>query len=244
MSTGFLPEAAWGAEKVSAPRARPRPTDARRWPWATLVLAVFALFASSPQGAALFEWNRALSSAEPWRIWTGHFSHWSADHLVWDLAIFAVFGGLLELRSRRDFGFVLLASATLLGFLLPFVHPEMDSYRGLSGLDCAMACALAVSRLGDPAAVDRATGWAILGFVAIKAGLEANAARSFFVDQAAAGFVSLPAAHGLGAVVGVLVVALARPLSPKAGPDDEDDSADAAGGWEDVTDRGAAARIR
>ncbi len=201
MKITVLPLTARGAERVSELRARPVP-------WLTLLAGLFALVASLPEAAALFEWRRSADPVQIWRPLTGHFCHWSTDHLGWDLLIFAVFGGLFEMRSRSGFVAVVATSSVVLGVFLPYVYPDMMAYRGLSGVDCALACGLAVFRMQDPTFVDRLSGWAILAFIVSKAGLEWMSAGTLFVDHATAGFEPLPAAHVLGGVVGAGLVAV------------------------------------
>lgn len=188
--------------------ARPHSGDAFRWPVGALLGVLFALLASSPTWAPVFEWQRGLTANEPWRLLTGHFTHWSADHLHWDLLVFAIFGALLEMRCRRAFGGIVLLSGLGLGVLLPFLHPAMEAYRGLSGIDCALAAAVGAVHLQMRSRGERAIGVAILAFVGVKVALEFNAAGPFFVDSAGAGFVSLPAAHGIGALVGFLGITI------------------------------------
>jgi len=207
-----VPGTTRGAEKVCALRARPRA------PWLTLLAGLFALVASLPEAAPLFEWRRAADPIQIWRPLTGHFAHWSTDHLSWDLLIFAVFGGLLEMRSRASFVAVLATSSAVLGVLLPFVYPDMTAYRGLSGIDCALACAVAVFRMRDPSFADRLSGWAILVFIVSKTGLEWTSAGTLFVDHATAGFEPLPGAHVLGAVVGAGLVAVCTTMEIRVGP--------------------------
>ena len=127
MKISVLPVTARGAEKVSALRAHPRV------PWLTLLAGLFALVASLPEAAPLFEWRRSADPLQIWRPLTGHFSHWSTDHLSWDLLIFVVFGGLLEMRSRAGLLAVVATSSVVLGMFLPYVYPDMTAYRGLSG---------------------------------------------------------------------------------------------------------------
>ena len=192
------------AEKSSAARARSE--GQFRWPVGALLGVLFALLASSPTWAPVLEWQRGLAAVEPWRLLTGHFTHWSADHLLWDLLIFAIFGALLEMRCRKAFGGIVLLSALGLGVILPLLYPAMETYRGLSGIDCALAAAVGALHLQTRSRGERLIGFAILVFVGIKVALEFGATGPFFVDSAGAGFVSLPAAHGIGALVGFLSI--------------------------------------
>ncbi|MFK7896403.1 MAG: rhombosortase [Myxococcota bacterium] len=188
-----------------------------RLPVFTVMGVAFALLASTPEGASLFEWQRGLAAGEPWRLLTGHFSHWSPAHLHWDLLVFAIFGALLESRSRRAFLGVMALSGVGLGVALPLLHPAMEAYRGLSGIDCALAAAVGAMHLGRRTWGDAAIGGAILLFVGGKVAFELGAGGPLFVDSGAAGFVSLPAAHGLGALAGLLGITMHAVMRQNSG---------------------------
>jgi len=65
------------------------------------------------------EYNRsAIKSGEAWRIVTGHLVHWNLDHLVWDLGMFAVLGGLCEMRNSRIYVVCLAASALFISMTM------------------------------------------------------------------------------------------------------------------------------
>ena len=85
---------------------------------ASLALAVAAVLAFVVAGAG--EWLQldrgGLEDGQVWRLFTGHFAHWSADHLWWDLAAFVVLAGFVESRSRgRMLGCVAVSSLAISG---------------------------------------------------------------------------------------------------------------------------------
>ena len=165
-----------------------------------------ALAALSPQLTAALETTRAgLASGEAWRLVTGHWTHWSADHLTWDLAAFAV---LTFLALRRGVARTLLAigaAAVAIGGLVWLAQPGLAVYRGLSGIDSALYVLVAVDLLrtelrGGSRGLAAVFALALAGFLA-KVGAEvATGAAVFVVSE---GFVPVPVAHLAGAAVGV-----------------------------------------
>jgi rhomboid family GlyGly-CTERM serine protease len=139
------------------------------------------------------------------RLLTCHALHWSASHLVWDLAVFSVLGALCEIRHRGRFVATLVASAMLIPLGIALLHPEITRYRGLSGIDSALFGLLAADlgrqrhREGDR------TGALVMGLfllgLAGKIGLECLRGDNLFVVDSS--FVPLPWAHALGGLVGV-----------------------------------------
>lgn len=178
------------------------------FPWLTALFALVAGFASLPGLAPLAELTRdPVGQGEVWRLVTGHFTHWSTEHLLFDLLAFALLGTLLEWRSRRLLaGIVLMVPLVLSSFLWLF-EPSLSAYRGLSGIDSALYVALCGALLREARArQDRAgllTALVLgLAFVA-KVGFESQTGAALFASTG--GVVVLPAVHGLGAAVGVLL---------------------------------------
>ena len=201
MKTRSVISSARGARSIRVPRAL------ARLPWRTSLLAGFALLALQPELAVLFEWQRDLGR-EAWRVLTGHFCHWSVDHLQWDLAVFVVFGALLERREGAALLPVVIGSGLALGIALPLFHPAMSAYRGLSGIDCALAAALATGHLRSGARRDGWLGAAIGLVVTVKVAAELGVSGPLFVTSSSSGaypFRSLPTAHALGALAGVAI---------------------------------------
>jgi len=111
-----------------------------RLPLVTLaVFAVGVLLAALPESQRIaLEYNRdALATGEGWRLWTGHFVHFSLRHAAVDLMALSALVLCLE---RRGEGWVavslLLCASPLLSLSLYFSVPGLTIYRGASGL-CA-----------------------------------------------------------------------------------------------------------
>jgi rhomboid family GlyGly-CTERM serine protease len=181
-----------------------------------LAVALWAI----PGGAATLQYDRtALASGELWRAVTGHWTHWSPDHLTWDLIVFAVFGALLENRSRRAFAAVVAGSALAIPAALWLFTPELTQYRGLSGIDSALFAAFFARLLRD-AWRERSLlqavvpALALLGFVG-KSAFELTTGATLFVSPTSI-FTSVPVAHLVGAAVGLFIAIMGgksvRPL--------------------------------
>jgi len=65
--------------------------SARRTPCASLFLAATAAVVFSWPGlAAHLQYDRAaIAAGEVWRLASGHWTHYSLDHVVWDALAFA-----------------------------------------------------------------------------------------------------------------------------------------------------------
>jgi rhomboid family GlyGly-CTERM serine protease len=84
--------------------------------------------------AKLMEFNRsAIFGGQLWRLWTGQFCHWSILHLAGNLA--AVAGLALVAGKPISRWLILLPiAAPLLSLFLLATTPDLEHYRGLSGL--------------------------------------------------------------------------------------------------------------
>lgn len=196
-------------------------TRIERWPWATSILAAAALLAHCwPAATRAWQWQRELLAAEPWRLFTGHLTHWSAEHLLWDLLILLVAGAAVESLGRGRWVLSVAGSAVLISVGLWHWQDEMQIYRGLSGLDSALVATWAValaSRGGADGLVQRGPAgrgiagrssrpkvlglFLLLGLLG-KSVLELTTGESLFVATKSAGFAAVPLAHLLGGLWG------------------------------------------
>jgi rhomboid family GlyGly-CTERM serine protease len=181
----------------------------------TLSLGILAVvIAGVPSAAEMLQLDRAaLQAGELWRLATCHVTHWNAEHLQWDLAMFLVLGTMCELRNaRRMWLCTVLATACVSGLVF-FMFPGIAAYRGLSGIDTALFTLLAFDLLRDARhqhswLLAAATGGLLFGFIA-KTTYEAVTGQALFVDQHSAGFVVLVWDHVIASAVGA-VVAMSR----------------------------------
>jgi rhomboid family GlyGly-CTERM serine protease len=147
-----------------------------------------------------------VAHGEVWRLVTGHWTHWTADHLLWDVLTFLLLATLCEtLVSRRALLAAVAGSALLISAGFWVALPELVRYRGLSGIDSALFVLLAVALLrreGGGAAAGL-PGLALLAFLA-RTVWEVSTGGALFADGAGS-FVPVPLAHLLGGAWGVVV---------------------------------------
>ncbi len=182
--------------------------NASRLPVATFALAALALAVHMRAGAAAgLQLDRAaLAAGEWWRWVTGHFTHWSANHLAWDVLVFVLLGAACEATSRWRMLITLGISIVAIPLAVLLWQPQFQTYRGLSGLDSALFGLLAVDLLWEKLGeADRRSVVAIvlliIAFIA-KTVFETITGSAVFADSAAGGFVPAPLAHLVGFVVG------------------------------------------
>ena len=180
----------------------------RRAPLCTGVFAVAALVASLPLFAPELEYTRALIASEPWRVLTSHFTHWNSTHLIWDWLAFVALGASLEHHGRARLVALLATSAFAIPAALFSIEPELNHYRGLSGLDSALFGMAWVIALQHTRSTDRQNRLLTrllvllgLGFT-LKIGWELLLGDAFFMPNDV-GFEPVPLAHAIGAALGV-----------------------------------------
>lgn len=179
-----------------------------RFPLLTVLLAALALaIAPFPGIAEALQFDASLAASEPWRWATGHLTHWTAGHLGWDVVGLLILGTVLERRSRRAWIATLtLGSLAVSGAVLVF-ETHLDTYRGLSGLDAALAVAVGVHAFRDGV---RCNDWRQAGIAAVllaalaaKVSLEVVTDTTLFVAPDPA-FEPVPLAHLVGGVAGLV----------------------------------------
>lgn len=202
---------------MSLPVCTQRPT-ARHLPWASLLVAALAVgLHAFPAVSTALQYDRdAIAAREFWRVVSCHLTHCSLDHLVWDVGVLLVLGWLCEVDNRRRWLVCVGLSTLAIPAAIWMLMPQLQTYRGLSGIDSALFVLLGTLMLKN--SVDaRQTCWigataaAMLGFV-LKTVYELTAAQTMFVDSAAAAMIPVPLAHIVGGLAG-LGAALALPDS-------------------------------
>ena len=180
----------------------------RPFAWLTFALAAIAVVAQAEgaMGQFLAYDRTAIQAGEIWRLITGHFTHWSGDHLLWDVVMFVTLGAIVESRDRTGFIVTVLASAMSISAVLWFLQPTIDQYRGLSGIDSALFTHAVVilatdARRTGRRLVYRFMSLSVLGFGA-KIAYELLTGSTLFVDSSGAGFTALPDVHMVGGIVG------------------------------------------
>jgi hypothetical protein len=127
---------------------------------------------------------------------------------VWDVATFLALGFACERRCRRQFIPALFLAVKFVPTAIFLLLPKLESYRGLSALDCTLFAVLAIDLLREGIRQCRPARAILVGMFSagflIKTSIEALSGRSVFVDSAAAGFAPVPLAHLLGATAGIM----------------------------------------
>ncbi len=114
-----------------------KPTElGRRLPVITsLVIGGGVLVALFPSWSAGLIYDRsAILSGELWRMFTGHWVHFSASHLFYDLLAFGIAGWIIETRRLPHFGWLCLLAPWLISTILLLFEPQMKLFGGLSAL--------------------------------------------------------------------------------------------------------------
>jgi rhomboid family GlyGly-CTERM serine protease len=188
-------------------------------PWFTLVanlLAVGAWFVPGAFAALVYDRNKILGG-QLWRLVTGHWVHFSASHLFWNLAVLLPAGIWLEGCNPVALRRTLLLSPLAISLVLLAVVPSLTIYAGISGLAAGVLVALAIDRLcAQPSA--RLWWLAALALFAVKIIVEAQSTRPINPELTTQNIQSVPLAHLVGAAVGAGVVWVIRrrtkPLKP------------------------------
>jgi rhomboid family GlyGly-CTERM serine protease len=176
-----------------------------------LLLALVALVVRlTPSAPQLLEFNReALAQGEYWRILTGHLVHFNASHFVWDVGALFLLAATLPSLSAGGWLRLLGGAAVVISAGVCFFATQLESYRGLSGVDCALFGAAATGfvvrafreRDFPLLAVTLLAGF---GFLA-KSQWELQQGTTLFA-QSDGNFVPVPLAHLLGAAWGMISV--------------------------------------
>jgi len=184
---------------------------ARRTPCASLFLAAAAVVIFLWPGLnACLQYDRAaIAAGEVWRLVSGHWAHYSLDHVVWDVLAFAALGLACERASRPRFLVCVVTAAFAISCAVWLLLPGMGTYRGLSGIDSALFTLLITDllegqRQTGPGRSQVLAAVCLVGFLA-KIAFELGTGRNVFVSGWDASIVGVPLAHLVGAICGLTV---------------------------------------
>lgn len=156
----------FSAEAGSRSRAAPR-----AWIAVAAVLLLGSIAAVTVD-SSLLDWQPALAGREPWRAWTAAWVHYSALHLLANVAgglLVVAFGLAARVPRRSAIAWLVAWPLTQLGLVL---RPDLAHYGGLSGVLHAGVAVVAVHLLVEGRGKRRWVGAAVLVAVAIKIGTE------------------------------------------------------------------------
>jgi rhomboid family GlyGly-CTERM serine protease len=181
----------------------------RRVACSTTVALIAVMVQVVPDAAELLQFDRsAIAEGQWWRLLTGHLTHWSLNHLFWDVLMFVVLGCLVEIQSRRRMIGLCLGSAIVISGVIWIGSPDLETYRGLSGIDTALFVSVAIS-IAVTAVAQRqwaralTSGLLMVGLTG-KLLFETVTGSTLFVDSNASGFLVLVEAHLSGVVVAAI----------------------------------------
>jgi rhomboid family GlyGly-CTERM serine protease len=183
--------------------------SARRLPVVSLILSLAAVIIYCWPGLTeLVQYDgAAIGQGEVWRLLTCQWAHWSFAHLAWDTVMFLVLGAICERMDRKAFLYCVAVSAVLIPLAVAVCHPQVQYYRGLSGVDSALFVMLAVQFISQNLERDRqlslAAGLALAAFIA-KTAYECASGNVLFVQPETA-FAPLPLSHVIGGTIGLII---------------------------------------
>lgn len=164
---------------------------------ALLLALALAALNLPPWGEALQFDRSAIAGGELWRLVTGNLVHYSAGHLAMDLCVVLVAGAMLGRRAWA----VAPAAAIAVGLGLWAFCPEVEIYRGLSGVSVAMAAAAVLAEIVET----RHPAFVLIG-LGLVAKLAVECATGRFIGTSIGEMgLPIPAAHVFGAAAGVAV---------------------------------------
>ena len=179
------------------------------FPYLSLTVGISALifFILNNAGTSLQYDRAAIAAGEFWRIITGHWTHWSFDHLLWCAITFVALGAICERLNRAGFILSLVLSAIIIPVFCWFADPGMHFYRGLSGLCSSVFVVASIQMVRKARAEQDLPGVllpAVAGFLFFaKTLFEFISGQALFVHSSDI-FVPVPLAHLAGALVGLI----------------------------------------
>lgn len=172
----------------------------------TALAGLFALpavvLACAPLPAGWFLLERD-APGELWRLWSGHWVHFSTSHLLWNLAVLLAAGAWLEhvrpgLLLRHT-----LVAAPLISLAILAAEPGLQTYGGLSGLATGVVVLLGLHQLRSPGA-PRGLWIGVLALVAAKSASDVASSTAWLAHYASPGIRTSSTAHAAGALVALL----------------------------------------
>lgn len=178
----------------------------RTFPTTILVASLSLLAFVSPMLSQLWQLEfDAAAGGQPWRLLTGHLTHYGGGHLFWDLLMFVVLAASCEGQHRRFFAPSLMLMAAGISVSLGLLRSDIAVYRGLSGVDTGLfvwfVADQAIGCLRRRQAVTAAFWLLPGGAVCGKLIFEIATGQTLFVDSAH--FTPLVESHLVGAVIGL-----------------------------------------
>jgi rhomboid family GlyGly-CTERM serine protease len=166
-----------------------------------LAVSAAVLFCTAHPGSFICT-RDGMAFGEFWRLFTGHFVHFTRSHLVTNLAAFGILLILMQRVTVWKTVWLGLVTPLLLGATLYFTRPELAAYGGLSGWVSALFITVAADRALDRTWFGHLFRVSIVLFIA-KLVIEFSLGRSL-TTHLGHGVLVEPAAHAIGAGVAIL----------------------------------------
>jgi rhomboid family GlyGly-CTERM serine protease len=184
----------------------------RAWCALAVALAFGALLGFALVPAQAIDWQPALAAREPWRAWSAAFVHYSAFHLLANLAGIALVGALgafARVPWPIAAAWLLAWPLTQLGLL---ARPDLLHYGGLSGVLHAGVACVGWQLLAHERGQRRAIGACILAGLALKVASEAPWGAPLR-HPPGWDIATAPFAHASGLVAGLVAALLCDVLA-------------------------------
>jgi rhomboid family GlyGly-CTERM serine protease len=176
--------------------------QALRWP-AALILPAIVVYLLPDVGQLLLYDRAAILEGEFWRLFTGHWVHFSADHLLFDTAALGITAWLSALRGDRLFPAFCLLAAPAISLALFFLLPEMARYGGLSGISMGGTIYLGLQGWRERGPWRRVC-LTVLVLGLVKLGVDLSLDRFVMIAGADPAVIPVPQSHLVGAVCAVV----------------------------------------
>ncbi|MEA2011905.1 MAG: rhombosortase [Verrucomicrobiota bacterium] len=162
-----------------------------------------------PIATEMMQFDRdCLMKIQLWRLITGHFTHFSVNHLVWDLVVFVSLGIACSVKDMKKFVTVVILSPLIISIIIWFVRPDIQFYRGLSGIDSALFTLFALNIMKESLKQGKKDFSFFMGIIMIlsitsKTIFEYISVETLFTSSA--NFIPLPLAHLAGIISALLI---------------------------------------
>jgi len=202
--------------------ARPAPAVGGRPRLMRMVVPAAALAAAVavqawPAALDALQYSRsAVAAGQLWRVWTGSFVHFSWLHLAADGGALAALCCVAAWRRVRV-GWLIGLSAAVVGAAVHLGAGDIDVYRGLSGVNCALLAMLlldgaATGGVGIRMLSARRALWpALLALMFVRAAFETATGRPLLPTSLSDGVAVVGIAHLAGLALGCAAGMPGRP---------------------------------
>jgi rhomboid family GlyGly-CTERM serine protease len=103
-----------------------------------LVLGAALLVARFSSWSAWLVYDRsAILSGQVWRMFTGHWVHFSTSHLFYDSLVLGIAGWMIETQKLPHFAWLCCLAPWFISGVLLVVEPQLQWFGGLSALATA-----------------------------------------------------------------------------------------------------------